>query len=429
LRTAGDARPGLRALVGGACLAIACGGAGAAGCGGARARDPEATSEPHTATFRHDAAAPQAKATAPAPSTPRVGAITTICGDDSSGWNGDGRPALETRFSYPAAIAFDREGRLVIVDSGNHRVRRVESDGHVRTILGGDDDAATGLGGADAEHAGGHHHGAAHGAADGSVHPHHPYGIDVAGDGALLVAGNLDPRIYRIAPDGAVTIAAGGDSSGGGVAGGSAATAPLRAPLGVAAAPNGAIYIADTGSHRVLRVSPNGAIETIAGTGESGFSGDGGPAAAARLKSPFRVTVDPLDGAVLIADSGNHRIRRVAPDGTIATIAGLGEAGFSGDGGPAVAARLNAPEEARRGPDGALYISDSANHRVRRFRRDGTIETVAGDGFSATRGDGGDARAASLRHPSGLAFDARGDLAIAEAYGHCVRLVRLTPAE
>jgi len=382
-----------RALVLGAGFLIAC-GAGWAGC----TRAPVA----HT---RETASSP----------TPRYGLITTLCGDDSSGWNGDGRPARETRLSYPAAIAFDREGRLVIVDSGNHRVRRVESDGRVRTILGSGD--------AGGEHPMEH----PHRASLGRPHPHHPFDVAAVADGLLLVAGNLDPRIYRIAPDDAVSIVAGTDSAGFGGDGGPATLALLRSPLGVAAAPDGSLLVADAGNHRVRRVAPDGTIATIAGTGEPGFSGDGGPATAARLNVPFRVTVDPLDGAVLIADSGNHRIRRIDRDGTIRTIAGSGDAGFAGDGGPAGAARLGAPEEARRGPDGALYISDSANHRVRRVRLDGTIETVAGDGVSATRGDGGDARAASLRHPSGLAFDARGNLAIAEAYGHRVRLVRLGP--
>ncbi len=356
----------------------------------------------------------------------RPGTITTLCGDDSSGWNGDGRPARETRFSYPVAIAFDREGRLVVVDSGNHRVRRIERDGRVSTILGGD-----GAGGEHpTEHPRPHEHPGHQSSGDvgsDAPRPHHPFDVAADADGSILVAGNVDPRIYRIAPNDGVTIVAGGDSAGFDGDGGAATRALLRSPLGVAAAPDGSILIADTGNHRVRCVSPDGVMETVAGTGEPGSSGDDGPAADARLKGPVRVSVDPIDGALLIADKGNHRVRRVAPDGTITTIAGTGEAGFAGDDGPAVAARLDSPEEARRGPDGAIYISDSANHRVRRVRGDGTIETVAGDGVSATRGDGGDARAASLRHPSGLAFDARGDLAIAEAYGHCVRLVLLGP--
>jgi sugar lactone lactonase YvrE len=292
-----------------------------------------------------------------------AGTISTVCGSDSAGWNGDGLPARETRLSYPVAIAFDREGRLLIADSGNHAIRRVEADGRVRTLLGPPGGEA---------HAGHGGHGAHAGhmtaSAPDAPRPHHPFGIAVALDGAVIVAGNLDPRIYRIDDAGAAAAIVGGDSAG--------------------------------------------------------FSGDGGSAARALLDAPLGVDVAP-DGALLVADTGNHRIRRIPPDGTITTIAGTGEPGFSGDGGPAAAARLNEPEEARRGPDGSIYISDSGNHRVRRIRADGTIETVCGDGVAASRGDGGDARAASLRHPSGLAFDRRGQLAIAEAYGHRVRLVRL----
>lgn len=371
---------------------------------------------------------------------PEPGAITTLCGDDSAGWNGDGLPARETRLSYPVAIAFDREGRLVIVESGSHRVRRIEKDGLVRTILGSeggphhahrateqpeDEDHAAQSGHGDHGDHGAHSEGSV---APGTPRPHHPFGVAVALDGALLVAGNLDPRIYRIAADGGVMTIAGGDSAGFRGDNGPALLALLDAPLGVAVAPDGAILVADAGNHRVRRIDPDGTIATVAGSGEQGYSGDGGPATAARLNAPFRVAVDPRDGSFLIADSGNNAIRRVDASGTIKTIAGKGEPGLSGDGGPATAARLKAPEEARPGPDGAIYIADSGNHRVRRIRSDGTIETVAGGGLPSARGpaaDGDDARSAVLRHPSGLAFDPHGDLVIAESYGHRVRLVRL----
>jgi DNA-binding beta-propeller fold protein YncE len=393
-------------------LAVAALAAGAAACAGLR-RGPE------FAAARDDAGADARAGIAAA------GIIETICGGDSSGRGDDGAIALDMRLSYPVAVEYDREGRLLIADSGNHRVLRVETDGGAHDLLGG-----VGEG----EHAGHghagheHHHAPAAGDAASAPRPHHPYGLAVAADGAVLVAGNLDPKIYRIAPDGSapITILAGADTAGFGGDGGPAAEATLDAPLGVAVDPrDGSFLIADSGNHRVRRVRADGVIETIAGTGEPGGSGDGGPALAARLSAPFRAAVDPRDGSILVADTGNHRVRRLLADGTIVALAGTGERGFSGDGGPALAARLDGPEDARVGPDGAIYIADSGNHRVRRVLADGTIETVAGDGVSATRGDGGDARAASLRHPSGLAFDPQGRLVIAEAFGHRVRRVSL----
>ncbi len=137
-------------------------------------------------------------------------------------------------------------------------------------------------------------------------------------------------------------------------------------PAGLALDAQGNLYIVDSGNNRVREVGLDGTIRTVAGTGTAGFSGDGGPAARAQLNGPTGIAVDAT-GALFIADSGNNRVRRVSPDGTITTVAGSGTKGFSGDGGTAVKAQLSGPTGVAIGPDGALYVADSANDRIRKI--------------------------------------------------------------
>ena len=204
--------------------------------------------------------------------------------------------------------------------------------------------------------------------------------------------------------------------------GGPAVKARLNYPVGLAVDGDGSVYIADTYNYRIRRVDPAGTISTLAGNGERGFSGDGGPAVEARLNYPVGVTADG-DGNVYIADAYNYRIRRVDPAGTISTLAGNGERGFSGDGGPAVEARLNDPWDVTVDEDGNVYIADSYNHRVRRVDPSGIISTFAGNGPGAFAGDGGPAVQARLNNPVGLAVDGDGNLYIADNDNDRVRRV------
>ncbi|MFE9451555.1 hypothetical protein [Streptomyces sp. NPDC006739] len=184
----------------------------------------------------------------------------------------------------------------------------------------------------------------------------------------------------------------------------------------------GNLYIADSDNHRIRKVTADGQIGTAAGTGTAGFSGDNGLAAAAELNCPYGVAVDST-GNLYIADTDNHRARQVTPDGQIRTIAGTGTPGFSGDGGPAATAQLNSPYGVAVDGAGDLYITDTENHRVHRAAGDGTISTVAGtgtgtDGFS---GDGGPATSAQLSYPFGLTVDCVGALYIADYVNNRVR--------
>ncbi|WP_165251326.1 NHL domain-containing protein [Paludisphaera soli] len=172
--------------------------------------------------------------------------------------------------------------------------------------------------------------------------------------------------------------------------------------------------------------APPARIETIVGTGEAGFSGDGGPAHRARLDQPFDVAYDRA-GNLYLSDTGNHRIRRVdAATNVITTVAGDGGKGFSGDGGPATSARLDEPYGMAVDDEGSIYFADRLNRRVRKVDgRNGIITTVAGDGSEATSGDGGPAAKAGLVEPNDVALDGRGRLFIADVAGHRVRVVDL----
>ena len=168
-----------------------------------------------------------------------------------------------------------------------------------------------------------------------------------------------------------------------------------------------------------------GTVSTFAGTGAKGFSGDGGPAAAAQLNNPFAIARGP-DGALYICDVDNHRIRRVTADGTISTYAGNGRRGYSGDGGAATAAALNEPYEMAWDAAGHLHFVERLNHLVRRVdAKTGVISTVAGNGQAGFAGDGGAAKAAQFNQPHSLAFDAAGDLFVCDIGNHRIRKLDL----
>lgn len=166
-----------------------------------------------------------------------------------------------------------------------------------------------------------------------------------------------------------------------------------------------------------------GKVTTIAGTGIAGAAGDGGPARAAQLEDPFGLVRGP-DGALWFCDYAAHVVRRIAPDGTLTTVAGTGEAGYSGDGGPGTKAQLNQPHEIRFGADGQLYIADTSNHAVRKLDiRTGVITTIAGTGKQGYSGDGGPATAATFRQAISLQFGPGGDLYVVDIGNHVIRRI------
>jgi sugar lactone lactonase YvrE len=244
--------------------------------------------------------------------------------------------------------------------------------------------------------------------------------VDAAGN--VYVALDQHHRVRKITPDGVITTVAGTGAVGFSGDGQPATGALLNRPTGLGTDAAGNLYIADSDNHRIRRVSPNGVITTIAGTGTGGFSGDGGQATSAQLSFPDDVAVDAA-GNVYIADAGNHRLRKVSPSGVITTIAGTGTPGFSGDGGQAASAQLAFPRGVATGPDGTVYVADGSGPRVRAITPAGTIATVAGNGVEGYSGDGGPAIVASLDRPAGLAVDLSGNLFIGDFGRPSVRKV------
>ncbi len=372
------------------------------------------------------------------------GKITTIAGA-GVGFAGDGAAATAGRFSGPTSISIDTSGNLYIADFSNHRIRKIASGGNITTIAGngtgdykGDGSAAT------------------------SANLYFPSDAAVDGSGNLYIADLYNARIRKVVSGGTISTVAGNGTYAFGGDGAQALAAQLNQPAGVARDAAGNLFIADYGNHRIRRVAADGVVSTYAGNGTAGFGGDGSAASGAQLNGPSGLAID-TDGSLLIADSGNHRIRRITPAGTISSIAGSGTAGNAGDGGAASGAQLNYPSGLAVDASGNIYIADSGNNRVRRIAggtistmptgplnspqgvavdaagnlytadlfnhriqkldAKGGVSTVAGDGTADFGGDGGPAVAAQLRYPFAVAVDKAGNLLIADTNNYRVRQV------
>lgn len=248
-----------------------------------------------------------------------------------------------------------------------------------------------------------------------------PRGVAFDAAGNLYISDRANHRIFKRDLLGEVSTVAGTGLSGFSGDGGPATAARLTIPRSVVADAAGNLYVADTGNHRIRKISANGTISTVAGTGTAGFNGDGGAATSATLSAPAAVVVDAA-GNLFISDNGNHRIRKVTPVGTIATVAGNGSPSFGGDGGLATLASLNSPTGIAVTSAGTLYIADFNNHRIRKVAA-GTITTVAGSGTAGFAGDGASATAAFLDGPTAVALDAAGNLFISDLNNNRIRRV------
>ena len=355
------------------------------------------------------------------------GILLRAAGNGQAGFSGDGGPALFGQLNSPAGLALDASGNLYIADSANSRIRKLS-----RGVLSSVGTPST-------------------------VPLSTPTGLTIDGDGSLIVAdpgngqllritpllqskaiailardvaidaaGNLytasGAYVYRRSISGAITLAAGsgafafaGDSS-------FAVRARLNSPSGIARDVTGNIYVADSDNNRVRKISPDGVIVTIAGTGVAGAMGDGGFGVAAQLNHPMAVAADN-GGNLYIADTGNHRVRRLDASGRLFTIAGIGERGFGGDNVVAVRARLDTPGSLALDAGGNLYVAETGSHVIRRISTGGILTTVAGTGIRGFIGDGGTAVAASLDSPRSIAIDKNGVLFIADTGNHRIRRV------
>lgn len=323
----------------------------------------------------------------------QTGIIVTVAGTGSEGYSGDGGAAAACELSHPKEIVFDNSGNLFVADENNFRIRKMDATSGVISTF--------------------YNCGASNA----------PAGIATDGDGNIFYANRPSNKIFKLSPTGTLTTYAGNGGPAFSGDGGPATSARINHPADVTIDADGNVYIADQYNHRIRKVQAGTQIiSTFAGNGTAGFNGDGGAATAASLHLPTGVSTDNA-GNVYIADNSNHRIRKVAVDGTITTVAGTGVAGFGGDGGPANTAALYNPTDVTTDGRGALYIADLNNNRIRKVDVDGNISTIAGNGFTGYSGDGGSALDAMLYFPSGITVNAAGNLYIADQLNHRIRMV------
>lgn len=256
-----------------------------------------------------------------------------------------------------------------------------------------------------------------------------PFSVKLDAGGNLYVPDYNNHVVYKVNSAGAQTIVAGTYQKAGFTGdGGLATAATLNNPSGAVPAPDGTLYICDWSNNRIRRVAPNGMISTLAGSTTGGFSGDGGPLSAALIHTPADIVLDAA-GNIFFSDYSNNRIRKITPAGIISTVAGSGSATYSGDGASALQAGMQ-PYAIAVAPNGAIYFTDCGapviggrSYRVRMVAANGTISTVAGNATFVDSGDGGLATAAGLGFPDGVALDSAGNLYIADNSGNTVRRV------
>jgi sugar lactone lactonase YvrE len=322
-------------------------------------------------------------------------------------FSGDGGPAILAALNQPSGLAVDSTGAVYIADSGNWRVRRVSPAGVISTVAG------NGLYGVPVSGSQ---------AASTAFSDVTDIAIDAAGN--LYIADASNHSVRKVTPAGIVTTFAGTGVQGYSGDGGAAASANLNRPIALTIDAAGNLYICDSSNHNIRRVNlASGIITLYAGVGTPAFFGDGGLAINAALMFPLGVATDST-GNLYIADAGNSVIRKVAPSGLILTVAGSGaRAGFSGEGGPASVALLNLPSGVAVDGAGNLLIADSGNNRVRRVDASGNINTIAGTSTNGFSGDGGLSFYAILNFPWGLAIDSSGSLYIADRMNNRIRKI------
>ncbi|MDP2644743.1 MAG: SMP-30/gluconolactonase/LRE family protein [Desulfobacterales bacterium] len=325
------------------------------------------------------------------------GNISTFAGTGTAGYTGDGGPAASAMMDHPEGVGVKSTGQVILADTLNLVLRQV-AGGNISTLS-----ATPGLGLNQAEE------------------------ISMDPSGNVYIADSANHRIRKLDTGNVMTTAAGTGAQGRAGDSGSAVLATLDTPSGVAADGAGNFFIADTNNCRIRKVTvATGVIDRVAGKGGSPsctYSGDGGNANVAELNGPEGVFA-AASGIIYIADTLNHRIRAFTVGGLMSTVAGTGSSGSSGDGGPATAARLDAPEAVFADAANNIFIADTNNHKIRKVTAaTGIISTVAGTGAAGSSGDGGLATAAKLNRPRAVFADAAGNLFIADASNNKVRVV------
>ncbi|KAL0484949.1 E3 ubiquitin-protein ligase [Acrasis kona] len=333
--------------------------------------------------------------------------ITTVAGFTSSeGYSGDNGPATNAQLNGPRGIHVAPNGEVYIADGSNHRVRKISANGVITTVAGtgvqgfsGDNGLAT------------------------SAQLDTPYNLNTSPTGELIIVDRNNHRIRSVSSAGVITTIVGSGIQGFSGDNSLATNASLNFPRFIAYTSSGDMIITDTENHRIRRVFTNGTIVTIAGTGVAGFSGDNGLATLAQLNTPRVIRVNSA-GEFIFTDSLNNRIRRISTDGIITTIAGSGAANFSGDGGSPLNAQFNNPRGLTLTSSGSIIVSDRSNHRIRLIENN-VVNTIAGVGTPGFSGDNGDARQAQLNFPWGVAVAPNGNIFIADRQNNRVRMLTL----
>lgn len=330
--------------------------------------------------------------------------ITTIAGTGSAGFSGDSGQAVNAMIDWPAAVYMGPGGSLYIGDDNNNRVRVVNIGGVINTFAGS---SSSGWGG--------------DGGLATSAAIEQPNGIVGDNLGNIYFSSRFMCKIRVVDVSNVINTAV-GFCVGGLGDGGPADSACLYFPTGLEWDTGSNLYIADSYNHRIRKVDASGIISTIAGTGVGGYSGDGQQSSLAKLNYPNDVAIDNI-GNIYIADFGNSRVRKIDFNGNIATVAGNGSAGFSGDMGPATSAQLAGPSGIVLDQNGNLYIADSGNDRIRKVNTSGIITTIAGTGIGGYNGDGIFATSAQLNNPWSLDLDTLGNLYIADRDNNRIRKI------
>ncbi len=332
--------------------------------------------------------------------------IQNVAGNGIAGFKGDGGPALEAILDNPFGVVRGPDGAIWFADYAAHVVRRIDADGTISTVIG------TGMPGPAGES----------GSATEST-LFHPHEIRFDRDGKLLVADTENNRIRRYDPKTKrLSNFAGTGEAGYSGDGGDALQARFRSPISIQFAPSGDLFIADIGNHAVRRVDAKSHVATtFAGTGKAGTTPDGAPIGGTPLNGPRSLDFDAGGNLLLVTREGNQMLRFDLARRSIHIVAGTGKKGLTGDGGPARDATLNGPKGISVAPNGDVYLADTENHAIRKYDpKRGTIERVAGTG---EKGEGpiGDARSAKLARPHGVFVDADGSVLIGDSENHRVR--------
>jgi sugar lactone lactonase YvrE len=359
-------------------------------------------SEPTSAERTGRSAEPSAATSSTPPSEP-IGTITTVVGNGFANSSGDGGPATEASISGPLVVGFDGQGNLYITDA-DVRVRKIDPSGVITTVVGPPAGAMSVPGEADT--------------VEGQ-------GLAVDSEGNLYVD-NPPGKIVKVTPSGSVTPVAGTGKEGFSGDGGPATEARISTEYaGTAVDAKGNLYIAQYDYHVVRKVDTNGIITTIAGTGKPGFSGDGGPATKAQLNGPTTVGIDG-EGNIFISDLENHRIRRIDTNGIITTVAGNGDRGFPDDGSVATEVPIGGAD-VYADAEGNIYITDEGYPGILKVDPEGILTVLAGTGEDGYSGDGGPATETQLSEPTTVAIGPDGNLYIADWGNNRIRMVVLGP--